>query len=83
MERTIPIWRAKVAEHGDEDGSVEWAGAECERYIALHVTSLFSGALNVAENAKRKSLMNSLTLFHPYYSGPHVNDTFFVLNPLE
>jgi len=32
MKRTIPIRRAKVAEHGDEKGSVEWARAECERY---------------------------------------------------
>jgi hypothetical protein len=32
MKRSIPIWRAKVAEYGDENGSVEWAQAECERY---------------------------------------------------
>ena len=32
MKRAIPIWRAKVAEYGDEKGSVEWARAECERY---------------------------------------------------
>jgi hypothetical protein len=32
MKRSIPIWRAKVAESGDEKGSVEWARAECERY---------------------------------------------------
>lgn len=32
MKRTIPIWRAKVAEHGDEKGSVEWARVECQRY---------------------------------------------------
>jgi hypothetical protein len=32
MKRTIPLWRAKVAELGDEAGSVEWARAECERY---------------------------------------------------
>jgi hypothetical protein len=32
MKRTIPIWRAKVAELGDEKGSVEWARAECARY---------------------------------------------------
>jgi hypothetical protein len=30
MKKTIPLWRAKVAEHGDEKGSVEWARAECE-----------------------------------------------------
>ena len=32
MKRTIPIWRAKAAKHGDAKGSVEWARAECERY---------------------------------------------------
>jgi hypothetical protein len=32
MKRTIPVWRAKVAELGDEKGSIAWAGAECERY---------------------------------------------------
>jgi hypothetical protein len=45
MKRTIPIWRAEVAEHGDETGSVEWARLECERY---HCSScgnpLFRGA---------------------------------------
>jgi len=32
MKRSIPLWRAKVAEHGDEKGSLEWARAECGRY---------------------------------------------------
>jgi hypothetical protein len=32
MKRSIPLWRAKVAEHGNEKGSLEWAQAECERY---------------------------------------------------
>ena len=32
MKRTIPQWRARVAELGDEKGSVEWARAELERY---------------------------------------------------
>lgn len=32
MKGTIPIWRAKVAELGQEDGSIEWARSECERY---------------------------------------------------
>ena len=32
MERTIPLWRDKVARDGDEEGSVEWVRAECERY---------------------------------------------------
>jgi hypothetical protein len=32
MKRTIPLWRDKVAELGDEEGSVEWARAELERY---------------------------------------------------
>lgn len=45
MKRTIPIWREKTAALGDEDGSVEWARGECERY---HCSScgnpLFRGA---------------------------------------
>ncbi len=32
MKKMIPVWRAKVAEYGDEKGSEEWARAECERY---------------------------------------------------
>ncbi|MBU0991427.1 MAG: DUF3795 domain-containing protein [Proteobacteria bacterium] len=32
MKRTIPIWRKKVEELGDEQGSIEWARSECERY---------------------------------------------------
>lgn len=32
MQRAIPLWRAKVAELGDAEGSVAWARAECERY---------------------------------------------------
>ena len=32
MKRTIPLWRAKVAELGDDKGSVEWARSELERY---------------------------------------------------
>ncbi len=32
MKRAIPLWRAKVAEYGDEKGSIEWARGECERY---------------------------------------------------
>jgi hypothetical protein len=31
MKRTIPLWHAKVAEFGDENGSVEWARMELER----------------------------------------------------
>ena len=45
MERTIPVWREKVAQYGDEAGSVEWARHECTRY---HCSScgkpLFRGA---------------------------------------
>lgn len=45
MRRTIPVWRDKVAEHGDEKGSIEWVRSECERY---HCSScgypLFRGA---------------------------------------
>jgi hypothetical protein len=32
MKRAIPVWRAKVAEQGDREGSAEWARSECERY---------------------------------------------------
>lgn len=32
MLRSIPSWRQKVAALGDEQGSEEWARAECERY---------------------------------------------------
>jgi len=32
MKRAIPLWGEKVAAHGDDQGSVEWARAECERY---------------------------------------------------
>jgi hypothetical protein len=31
-KRAIPLWRDKVAKHGDEQGSLEWARAEAERY---------------------------------------------------
>ena len=45
MERTIPIWRKKVAELGDEQGSIEWARSECERYHCPHCGKpLFRGA---------------------------------------
>jgi hypothetical protein len=32
MKSTIPVWRDKVAELGDEQGSIEWARSVCERY---------------------------------------------------
>lgn len=32
MKRAIPLWRAKVAELGDDQGSVEWAREELQRY---------------------------------------------------
>jgi hypothetical protein len=45
MKGTSPIWREKVAEYGDEQGSVEWARAECERYHCSSCGSpLFRGA---------------------------------------
>lgn len=31
-ERAIPLWKQKAAEFGDEQGSIEWARAELERY---------------------------------------------------
>jgi hypothetical protein len=45
MMRAIPSWRAKVAEQGDEAGSVAWARSECERYHCPDCgTPLFRGA---------------------------------------
>lgn len=45
MMRTIPVWREKVAEHGDDEGSNEWARSECERYHCPTCGSpLFRGA---------------------------------------
>jgi hypothetical protein len=45
MKRTIPIWRQKAAELGDEKGSVEWARLECDRYHCSSCGSpLFRGA---------------------------------------
>lgn len=45
MQRTIPLWRAQVAEHGDEKGSIEWAKAECRRYHCSDCGNpLFRGA---------------------------------------
>lgn len=32
MKRAIPLWREKVATHGNEKGNLEWARAEAERY---------------------------------------------------
>ncbi len=59
MKRTIPVRRAKVAEHGDEKGSIEWARAECKRY---HCSScgkpLFRGAQRC--RSCNKSVANEL-----------------------
>ena len=54
MKRAIPIWRAKVAEHGDEKGSVEWAGRNVNAIIALRAASRFSEVRNPAEHAKNQ-----------------------------
>ncbi len=32
MKDSIPKWRDKVAEHGEEEGGIEWARQECGRY---------------------------------------------------
>lgn len=46
MTRAIPSWRELVAEHGDEQGSVEWARSECERYHCADCGHpLFRGAI--------------------------------------
>jgi predicted RNA-binding Zn-ribbon protein involved in translation (DUF1610 family) len=45
MKRAIPSWRSKVAEMGDEQGSVAWARSECERYHCPSCgKALFRGA---------------------------------------
>ncbi|MFC1889640.1 DUF3795 domain-containing protein [Thermodesulfobacteriota bacterium] len=45
MKRAIPAWRTMVAGHGDEEGSVEWARGECERYHCPSCDNpLFRGA---------------------------------------
>ncbi len=45
MKRTIPLWREKVAAHGDEKGSEAWARTECERYHCSDCGNpLFRGA---------------------------------------
>lgn len=45
IKRSIPIWRAKAEELGDEQGSVEWARIECRRYHCSSCgTPLFRGA---------------------------------------
>lgn len=45
MQCSIPLWRQKVAEAGDVEGSVAWARAVCERYHCQHCGApLFRGA---------------------------------------
>lgn len=59
MKRAVPIWREKVAEYGDEKGSIEWARDECQRY---HCSScgkpLFRGAQRC--RACKKSVADEL-----------------------
>ena len=46
MDKAIVRWREKVAQHGDERGSVEWARSECERYHCPDCGEpLFRGAI--------------------------------------
>lgn len=45
MKRAIPLWRAKVAELGDDKGIVEWDRAELNRYhCRVCKKALFRGA---------------------------------------
>ncbi len=45
MKSTIPVWREKVDELGDEKGSIEWARSVCERYHCPECGNpLFRGA---------------------------------------
>jgi hypothetical protein len=32
MKRAIPLWQEKAAQLGHEEGSIEWARSECQRY---------------------------------------------------
>lgn len=62
IRRALPRWRARVAELGDEAGSVAWARGECERYHCPACGApLFRGAIRchgcgheVAENLDGK-----------------------------
>lgn len=50
MKRAVPRWRELVAELGDEQGSVEWARSECERYHCQGCGApLFRGAIRCRE----------------------------------
>jgi len=54
MKDAIPKWRTKVAEYGDEKGSIEWARQECERYRCTCGEPHLRG--QVTCNACRKTL---------------------------
>ncbi len=59
MKKAIPAWRAKVAELGDEKGSIEWARSECERYQCPECGKpLFRGAQSC--RACKKSVADDL-----------------------
>ena len=53
MKRTIPIWRAKVAEAGDEAGSVAWAGLNASAIIARTAANPYFAGLNAAVSARQ------------------------------
>ena len=59
MKRTIPIWRQKVGELGDEKGSIEWARSECER---CHCSSCGSPLFRGAQTCRvcKKSVADTL-----------------------
>lgn len=58
-KRAIPLWREKVAKHGDEKGSLEWARAEAERY---HCSSCGEPLYRSAQNCRacKKSVAEEL-----------------------
>ena len=64
IQRTIPIWRDKVAKLGDEEGSMNGHGQNVNVTTVRHVANRYSGARNVVGPAKKKSLMNWMVLLN-------------------
>ena len=54
MKQTIPLWRAKVAEHGDEEAALNGHGQNANVTIARPAANRFSGVHNVAGPVKSR-----------------------------